>query len=307
MSALLVVAGLQPLAHAQGAPNVTLTVDQSHVFFTAEPGESEEKRIHVTYDGPGRAELLWEVRDFEGLPDGSLFFPPPVEGRPSPSRWVGVGAHAVTLDSGLRTALPIRLTPSPGTPPGEYAALLLLYLEQQVGEGVWLRPQLGVRLYTAIPGDLLRRAGLGPLSAPVLADIEPVMVSTRLHNTGTVHVAVSGVVRARAARFGPLQLGGESTVSGAAPTVYVLPGESRDLLQQWTPPGYGLYHVAYDAADPAIADGPEATVAVLPIRVAAPVFLAALGLLLLTHPAIVRRTRRRLIHALGAVERPPTD
>ncbi len=285
----------------------TLYVDQPRLVVSAEPGTSQRRTLAVTYLGAPGNVLQVQVRDFEALPDDSIRFVEPRPDRPSPSRWIRLPAAEVGLDVERPTPVSFELEPAADAPPGDYGAMLLLQVKQPLGSGIAIQPQVGVRVYTRIPGATVHAGHVQDTAIPALADLEPVRLAARLVNTGTTLLDGAGRLVAAPATLGPLALGVQPPAETYGDSAWALPGQVRDVPVVWHPPGYGLYWLRYDVADELVVDGPGGWTVVAPWRLVVAGSTALLGLWLAARwpePAWARRLRGRLIRLLGGVEAP---
>ncbi len=304
--AALLVAGVAAAARAAGP---SLAVDRQRVELSVAPGESQDVRLNVSYQGAESGVLEVQVHDFDTLTDGSFRLLEPA-GWSAPSTWIQLAAVSLPLQAEQPTPLRFRVQPASGTPPGDYGALLLLQLQQPPGGGVVIQPQLAVRVYTRVAGAVFRRGYVSWLAAPAFVDLEMVRLSAHLVNTGSAMLDGAGALRTGPVPLGPLALGQPSPPGRQAPASAVMPNEDRDLAFTWEPPGYGLYWLELDAHDADVSAGLSSWVLVAPWRafVLGALVLPGLWILSGQRGARLRESARvRLIALLGGEDRRPRD
>lgn len=292
--ASLVLAG-PAFPQAKGAPPQSKGVQTQRQPFSltlsptrlvVKPGASPKRgTFTVANTGSRPLHVDLSLREFSQAPNGQVTFTRP--GPLSAASWVTLSETGLDLRPGERRPVRARIAVPADAEPGERQVGVLFKVPARRGRGnVSISGSVAAQLLIQVPGQVVRRTGLGALQLPTLSDGGPVQMRLEVHNRGNVHRDFIGpgarlVADAQGQRV-PL------------PEFVVLRNSTRLIEAGWNdPPLACVCRVAVRTDDgqghPLLA---TARVIVFPFRLTIGVIVAAVGLFLLLR-SLRRRGHRR--------------
>lgn len=230
-------------APAGRAQTTDLAAPEPQVQVTLTPGAAAEGDLRFGYDGTGPLTARATALEVHASPEGARFGPPGESGLPSAAGWITFRESELTLQPGQPATLHYRVQVPVSTPPGDYAAFILLAADDA-------GPSAGVRLAVSVPGDAQARPVLEqfsvqrqtlpllerwvPSSLPLVAG-GPIEFQVVLRNEGSARLGAAGEIEL-------FDLAGAAVARLPLAADAVFPGDGVALRASWpSPPLAGLF------------------------------------------------------------------
>jgi hypothetical protein len=171
------------------------------------PGESDNfnVRFYNNSDTPvsGTLDVVdFIVKDKEGSPVFIEETSDASYARFAASRWVTLPYNRMTIAAEDKVAVPIRITvPGNARPGGRYISIFFETAgnslqrnntDKEAGSSVTHR--VAALVFVRVAGNIIEKALLGRISAPIFFEYGPINVETEILNKGDYHIAPQGVV-----------------------------------------------------------------------------------------------------------------
>lgn len=179
------------------------------------------------------------------------------------SDWLHIDQPDFILQPKQGRDVRITVTPPPNAEPGGHYSTVyftpLSQLDPQKGSTLYLGSKVGTLLLLVVKGDIIQKASITALDAPLVAQQGPATLSVNLHNSGNVHLTPHGHIMI-------VDMWGREVRRLPLPPTLLLPKTQKSIPLQWDTRGqFGMFRaqaiVTYGSAQITLASPTRAFLA----------------------------------------------
>lgn len=280
------------VARAAPAPGFSLEVTPTRLVVPA-GASSAAQRFQVVNGGRKPFAVTVEKANFTASESGALNFQP--DAPYAAATWVRVTPTHFVVAAGAKANVTFQVSMPDRAEPGDHQLALIFKVPAgRNAANIKINRGIAAPVFIAVPGPISRSVEVERLGAPGFAMHGPVLLSTRIHNIGTVHRDFRGTGRLH------VDVGGGKV---RFPDFTVLRDSTREVTARWNPPLMCVCHATLSVPG---SDGKATATAVriivFPLHLLA-MLLGGLLTLLLLGWFVRRRYRARVLAVASALSK----
>ncbi|MDN3358964.1 hypothetical protein [Actinomadura sp. DC4] len=277
---------------ARGAPAPGFSFQVTPTRLVIPAGAATATQKFVVTNG-GRLPFMVNVQkaDFTAMEDGALNFKP--DAPYAASGWARITPTHFLIKPGTSQNVTFHISRPDRAEPGDHQLALIFKVPAgRNAANIRINRGIATPVFMAVPGSADRTVEVTPLRAPGFATHGPIYLSTRVHDSGTVHRDFRGKGKMH------VEVGGGRV---SFPDFTVMRDSTREVTARWNPPLMCVCHATLSVPGSNAKASPAAVqIIIFPVHLAAALF-GVLMILLLLGWFVRRRFRAKVLAAASAL------